>query len=350
MVTVIHIVNQFFAGLGGEERASMPVGVTEGPGGAARGLQVRLGDHGQVLATVYFGDNYFHEHREEARDAILNEVRSRRPKVVVAGPAFNSGRYGLACVEICNLIANELDLPCVTAMHLENPAIDTYRDYRNVKLFCLPTKETAAGMNEALEALARFALRLESSVDLGPAQEEGYLPRGIRRLEKTESPGVERAIAMLLKRLRDEAFATEIPMQIWDQAEPAAPLSEDKMPTIAVVTTSGVVPWSNPDGFKTYRNTFWRKYNIADLKDLKSGEWEAVHGGYNVAFMNENPHYSVPLDALRAMERESKISVYHSYYVVPGNQGSPSVMQRIGQEIAADLKKNQVDGVFLVAT
>ena len=68
-----------------------------------------------------------------------------------------------------------------------------------------------------------------------------------------------------------------------------------------MITTSGVVPWGNPDRFKTYRNTHWQKYNVAELKELEPGKWEAVHGGYNVAYMNKNPHYGVPLDALRTL-------------------------------------------------
>ncbi|TMA55893.1 MAG: hypothetical protein E6J73_22115 [Deltaproteobacteria bacterium] len=100
-------------------------------------------------------------------------------------------------------------------------------------------------------------------------------------------------------------------------------------------------------------NTYWRKYNIAELKELEPGKWEAVHGGYNVAYMNQNPHYGVPLDALRTLEAEGAIGpgkLYPAYYVIPGNQGSPTVMRRIGQEIAADLKKDNVEGVLFVAT
>ena len=32
MTTIVHVVNQFFAGLGGEDKAGMPVGVIEGSG------------------------------------------------------------------------------------------------------------------------------------------------------------------------------------------------------------------------------------------------------------------------------------------------------------------------------
>jgi hypothetical protein len=42
--------------------------------------------------------------------------------------------------------------------------------------------------------------------------------------------------------------------------------------------------------------------------------------------------------------------LYPAYYVIPGNQGSPAVMRRVGQEIAADLKKDNVEGVLFVAT
>jgi glycine reductase len=353
MITVVHVVNQFFAGLGGEEKAGLPVAVNEGAAGAARGLQLQLGDQATIVCTISYGDNYFHEHNDEAMKAILEAVRSRKPSILVAGPAFNSGRYGVSCVEICNAVATMLEIPCVTAMHEENPAVGTYRDHANAQLYCLPTVETAVGMTDALKKMAQFILRLAKGESIGPAQREGYIARGIRRLEKADRPGADRAIDMLLKKIAGEPFATEIPMEAWDPVSPAPPLTQLRDRKLAVVTTSGVVPWGNPDRFKTYRNTHWQKYNIAELKELEPGKWEAVHGGYNVVYMNRNPHYGVPLDALRTLEAEGVIGpgkLYPAFYVIPGNQGSPAVMRRVGQEIAADLKKEGVEGVLLVAT
>lgn len=353
MITIVHVINQFFAGLGGEEKAGLPVAATDGATGAARGLQLQLRDDATIACTISYGDNYFHEHKQHALDAILDAARRLQPALVIAGPAFNSGRYGLSCIEICRAVADALDIPCVTAMHEENPAIGTYRELADQRIYCLPTTETAAGMADALKRMAQFAVRIGRGETLGPAQREGYIGRGIRRLEKADRTGAERAIDMLLKKIADEPFTTEIPMEAWEAVSPAPPLARLRERKLAVVTTSGVVPWGNPDRFKTYRNTHWQKYNIAELKELEPGKWEAVHGGYNVVYMNRNPHYGVPLDALRALEADGVIGpgkLYPAYYVIPGNQGSPAVMRRIGQEIAADLKKDGVEGVLLVAT
>jgi len=351
MTQIVHVVNQFFAGLGGEEKADTPVGVREGAIGAAAGLQAAIGDRGKIDATIFCGDNYFQAHAEAAMEAVVQEIRSRGPLIVIAGPAFGSGRYGLMCAEICQTVSDALAIPCLTAMHPDNPGVDIYREYHNPGVFLLPTPETAAGMQETLASLARFMCRLLASGEIGPALEEGYLPRNIRRLEKTSTPGAERATEMLLRTLADEPPMSEVPIENWDRVEPAAPLTDLAHANIAVVTTSGVVPWGNPDGFRTYRNTYWRKYNIAELEALEPGRWEAVHGGYNTSFMNKNPHYGVPLDALRNLEAERAIGkLYPAYYVLPGNQGAPSVMKRIGQEIADDLRSQGVDGVLLVST
>lgn len=353
MIKIVHLLNQFFAGLGGEDKADLPVALIESSVGAARVLQAKLGDKAQLTHTIYVGDNYFHEHREEALKEILDAVRASGAQVLVAGPAFNSGRYGVTCVEVCNAVADELAIPCVTAMHAENPGIDTYRESANAQVYCLPTTENTRGMNDAMTRLAAFSLRLGRGEPIGPAAQDGYIGRGIRRIGQADQRGAARAVDMLLKKLHGEPFTSELPMEVWDDALPAPPLSSVKDRNLAIVTTSGVVPYGNPDGFKTYRNTYWRKYNIAELKELESGKWEAVHGGYNVAFMNQNPHYGVPLDALRTLEAQGAIGagkLYPAYYVIPGNQGSPTVMRRVGQEIAADLKKVKVEGVLFVAT
>src|SRR4030095_4049324 len=193
MIRIVHIVNQFFAGIGGGDKADVPAGVSERTVGSARVLQSQLGDRGKVVATIYFGDNYFHEHKDEAVKAILAGLDTHRTDVIVAGPAFNAGRYGRACVEICQIVSERLGLRCITGMETENPAVELYRDAHNERLFLFPTTETAAGMARALAHMAPFAGRLALGDEVGPPEAEGYLSRGIRRLTRTDRPAVDRA-------------------------------------------------------------------------------------------------------------------------------------------------------------
>ncbi|MCH7997834.1 MAG: glycine/betaine/sarcosine/D-proline family reductase selenoprotein B, partial [Chloroflexi bacterium] len=67
---VVHYLNQFFAGIGGEEKADTPPQVSDGPLGPANALDNALaaGDEGRVVATVLCGDNYLAEHQAQAHD------------------------------------------------------------------------------------------------------------------------------------------------------------------------------------------------------------------------------------------------------------------------------------------
>ena len=67
---VVHYLNQFFAGIGAEDKADTPPGQHQGPIGPGRLLQQALGDRGQVVATVYCGDNYMAE-----KPTAIDEVR-----------------------------------------------------------------------------------------------------------------------------------------------------------------------------------------------------------------------------------------------------------------------------------
>ena len=66
MKRIVHYVNQFFAGLGGEESAGLVPGHLEGATGPGRLLQTLLGEGAGIVATVYCGDDHFSENEEEA--------------------------------------------------------------------------------------------------------------------------------------------------------------------------------------------------------------------------------------------------------------------------------------------
>ncbi|HEX5688813.1 MAG TPA: glycine/betaine/sarcosine/D-proline family reductase selenoprotein B, partial [Roseiflexaceae bacterium] len=99
-IRVVLYLNQFFAGLGAEEYAGTGPGKKSGAVGPGIALQQALGEGAQLVATVYCGDNYANE-QANAIDEILALVSGERPDILIAGPAFTSGRYGLVCGALC---------------------------------------------------------------------------------------------------------------------------------------------------------------------------------------------------------------------------------------------------------
>src|SRR4030043_2409020 len=85
---VVHYLNQFFGGIGGEDKASTKPQAKEGPLGPGKIAQEILGDRGEVVASIICGDNYFAECMEEATNKIMELILSYRPDAVLAGPAF----------------------------------------------------------------------------------------------------------------------------------------------------------------------------------------------------------------------------------------------------------------------
>ena len=180
---VVYFVNQFFGGVGAEEKANIPVEVKKGPIGPARLFQQLLGDGGTVEATIICGDNYFNEQREQALADVTKAWRETKPDLVVAGPAFDAGRYGLACGAVC-AAAQDLGIPAITAMHPENPGVLTYRR----QVFIVPTGTSPVDLPDVVSRVFQIAQKLASGEEMGPAETEGYLGRGIRKVAERSEP------------------------------------------------------------------------------------------------------------------------------------------------------------------
>ncbi len=346
---VVHFLNHFFAGVGGEAKADTGVEVRAGAVGPGQALEGQWAGRAKIVATVYCGDNYFASHADEVAARVVAVARAERAPVVVAGPAFDAGRYGFACASVCAAAA-AAGLVAVTAMFPENPGVEVYRTQKPEGMFLIPTTKAVTGMGEALARVGRLVERAGAGT-LGAPADEGYLPRGIRMPVVTDKTGARRAVEMIVAKVRGKPFETEAPLGAYPIVAPAPPLKRLAGARLALVTTSGVAPLGNPDGFKTHVNTRWAKYAIGDLERLEPGRWQAVHGGYNTEFMNKNPNFGAPVDALRALEREGVFGSLHPYYyVVPGNQVQVSDAHRMGREIAAELQAGGVEGVLLVAT
>ncbi len=91
-IRVVHYLNQFFAQIGGEEKADVGPEIRAGIVGPGRALQQALGKSGEVVATIFCGDNYFAEHQVEVIDDLCRRIAEYKPDLLIAGPAFESGR------------------------------------------------------------------------------------------------------------------------------------------------------------------------------------------------------------------------------------------------------------------
>lgn len=343
---IAHFLNQFFGGIGGEEKADAPLTVIDQPIGPARPLLEALGPDAEFAGAIICGDNYFIEQKDAALDALDEALRRLKPDVVVAGPAFNSGRYGLNCGEVCKA-AQRLGIPAVTAMYPENPGVLEHRG----QVYIVPTGEAVSGMPQALAAVARLARKLATGAPVGSAGEDGYLPRGVRRTSTAAEPGSKRAVDMLAAKLRGDPFQTEIPVLMPERVSPAPPIEDIGDATIALITTGGLIPRGNPERQLASNPDRYYRYSVEGQARLDSAEWEAFHGGYFNETSSDNPDYVLPLGPLRSLESAGEVGSVHPWiFTLPG-VGTPVVKsQHLGEEIAEELVEGGVDGCLLVAT
>jgi glycine reductase len=346
-VKVVHYLNQFFGGLGGEEQAYQPVHMKDGAVGPGRALQAAFGDQATIVATLVAGDNYFTEETRQATqaaDALLDRLK---PDLLIAGPAFDAGRYGLACAEMCR-VAQRRGIKAVTAMHPDNAGVLTYRR----EILALSTGTDTTQMTAILRQMAGLALKLVRGEALGPAQVEGYVPTGFRREFMHEAYGYERAVDMLVARLTGQPFVSEMLLTGYDNIQPAPPLTNLPDAVIGLVSSGGLVPRGNRDRLVGSKAEQFFTYDIANVDSLSVDQWESVHGGFGTLILNtKDPNYAMPLSTVRHLQRQGAIKgIYPKFFTTTGNGTAVSAARRMGGEIAAELKDHHVDGVLLVAT
>lgn len=345
---VVHYINQFFAQIGGEEKADYPVelrvGEVVGPGMA---LTANFKDDAEIIATIICGDSYFNENLESAKAEILAMVKEQAPDVFIAGPAFNAGRYGVACGTIAAAVQEELGIPSLTGMYVENPGADMFKN----QVYMISTKNSAAGMRDAVSKMAPLAVKLGKGEAIGASAEEGYMPNGIRVNFFEKERGSQRAVKMLLKKLAGKPFVTEFPMPDFDRVDPNPAVKDLAHAKIALVTSGGIVPKGNPDHIESSSASHYGEYDIAGVMDLTEETYETAHGGYDPVYANEDSDRVLPVDVLRDMEKEGVIGeLHHLFYTTTGNGTAVASSKAFAAEFSAKLKADGVDAVILTST
>ena len=347
MKKAIHYINQFFGGVGGEDEADFEPIIKEGPVGPGLALQTELKGV-EITHTVICGDNFMASHKDEAVKRIKEFLTDKKFDIVLAGPAFRSGRYGVSCGEMCKFAHEICNTPAVTSMNEENPGVEVYREN---PFYILKGGAGAAKMREDIAAIAAFADKIAAGEEILWADAEGYFSRGIRKEVFVEKTAADRTVDMLLAKLSGAPYETEYKIEVRDRVIPSKPIAFLSKAKIALISSGGLVPMGNPDRIPGGTATIWKRYNISKMDSIKSGEFYSVHCGINTDFVNADPEVLVPLSSLREFVKNGEIGEVHDYfYSTTGNLAALKDAKRMGAEIAATLKSEGIDGAIFVST
>lgn len=346
-IKIVHYINQFFGGIGGEEKAGIEPEIRAGAIGPGVGLQAELGEDYEIAATVICGDNYFGENLSLAQEQILELIKPYHPQIFIAGPAFNAGRYGVACGTIAKVVEEALHIPVITGMYPENPGADMFRK----DLIVVETPISAAGMKTVVSVMTGIVKKMATGQEILGPLEEGYLERGIRVNYFHEKRGSERAIDLLLKKCAGQEYTTEYPMPTFDRVPPVPPVADIKKAKIAVVTSGGIVPQGNPDHIESSSATRYGTYDITGMDRMSPDDFMTVHGGYDRAFVLKDPNLVIPLDVLREKERAGEIGSLANYFITTTGTGTSTGNSKgFGETFSKALLADGVDAVILTST
>lgn len=345
-IKIVYYVNQFFGQIGGEEKAGMAPLFKEEAVGPGRELERILSPEAAVVATVIAGDNYMAEDLEKGASEVVDILKDIDFDLLLAGPAFLAGRYGMACGAVCKAVSEKLHKLTATAMHPENPGVEPYKG----ATFIVPCGNSAANMREAIGKLARLGSKIVSGQK--PSLQEGeYIAQGRRVNVFKEKRGAVRAFDMLMAKLQGKPYETELPMPKFDKVPPAPALKDLSKATILLITTGGVVPMGNPENLSSFNAQIWAIADLQGINHLERGSWEAVHGGYDTTFINDDPNRAVPFDAAVEMESKGIIGKLHRKYLyTTGNITSLGNAARFGKEMAEYMKEHSIDAAILTST
>lgn len=346
-IKVVHYVNQFYAGIGGEEKADITPELRVGTVPAGDALNKAWGEEAEITHTIVCGDSYFGENIDKASAEIMEMVKSTGADMFIAGPAFNAGRYGVACGTIATAVKNTLGIPVLTGMYVENPGADMYK----TQIYIVATKDSGAGMRDAIKKMAPLALKLAKGEKIEASCVEGYIPNGVRVNLFEKECGAARAVKMLIAKLNDKPFVTEFPMPDFDRVEPNPAILDMSKATVALCTSGGSVPKGNPDRIESSSASHYGEYDITGVMSMDGDHWETAHGGYDPVYVNEDGNRCLPVDVLREMEASGRIGKLHNkFYTTVGNGTAVLSSKAFAEEYAQKMIDDGVDCVIMTST
>ena len=218
-------------------------------------------------------------------------------------------------------------------------------------VYIVSTKNSAAGMRDAVKKMAPLAIKLAKGEAIGASAEEGYLPNGLRKNFFEKKRGSERAVEMLVKKLSGKEFETEYEMPSFDRVAPGPAIKDMSKAKIALVTSGGIVPKGNPDHIESSSASKYGQYDIEGVTDLTADTYETAHGGYDPVYANEDADRVLPVDVITDLVKEGRIGSLHKYYYATvGNGTAVASAKKYATEIGKKLIDDHVDAVILTST
>jgi betaine reductase len=344
---IAHYLNQFFAGVGAEEKAGMPLETREGAVGPGKLFEQVIGGGAKVVLTLVCGDNYAVENQDQMIAAAVQKIREANVDLLIAGPCFQAGRYGMAAGALCSAVQSQLNIPVLAAMSEENPGTDLYREL----MYIVDSGSNAAKMPEAVRKMAALARKLIGNQPIGLPKEESYFPRGFIRDRFVEQTAGQRLVDMVLAKVRGEPFESEMAPTTFTPVPMPPAVKDLTRAKLLLITDGGLVPKGNPDNIEGSAATRWGSYKIDGCDDLKGEDYEISHGGYDPQFVRDDPDRLVPLDVMRELEQSGAIGeLYEEFLSTSGLANPLSNTRRMGREMAYKAKRLGIDAVILTST
>lgn len=168
-----------------------------------------------------------------------------------------------------------------------------------------------------------------------------------------EMSAPERGINMLLAKVHQQAFTTEVKFTEDDhhrQAPPklVTPLAQAR---IAFVSDGGLVPKGNPDHLPPLAAEKYCVYPLPEESEFTAKHYAVVHQGYEHAFVEADPNRLIPLDVAREAVKRQELGALDGYfYSTVGVMTKVERAIEMGKSMAQDMLSRAIDAVIISST
>ncbi len=153
---IVMIYDQIQSGAGTKDDKMVALNIKQELVGPAIMMEQYLKEiDGNVVATLYCGNGYYMENKEEVIRKLTAMSEKLGADVVMCGPSFNYLEYSQMAAEVAKNINEKTSIKAIAAMSLENE--ETIKKYKNEINIVKTPKKGGTGLNESLKNMCYVA-------------------------------------------------------------------------------------------------------------------------------------------------------------------------------------------------